>query len=46
MIGFPILSLITFLPVIGMIIILALPKEKAMWVKYTALAATCVVGKL
>ncbi|WKZ70752.1 MAG: NADH-quinone oxidoreductase subunit M [Melioribacteraceae bacterium] len=40
MIGFPILSLITFLPVIGMIIILALPKEKTLWVKYTALAAT------
>jgi len=40
MIGFPILSLITFLPVIGMIVILALPKEKPSWVKYTALAAT------
>lgn len=40
MIGFPILSLITFIPVIGMIIVLALPKEKTLWIKYTSLAAT------
>jgi NADH-quinone oxidoreductase subunit M len=40
MIGFPILSLITFIPVIGMIIVLALPKEKTLLIKYTSLAAT------
>lgn len=40
MIGFPILSLITFIPILGMIIVLALPKEKVSVVKYTTLAAT------
>ncbi len=40
--GFPIISLITFIPVIGMIIILFLPKEQAQNIKITALAATIV----
>lgn len=40
MIGFPILSLITFLPVIGMIIILFLPKDQPKTVKYTTLLIT------
>lgn len=35
--GFPILSLITFLPILGMIIILFLPKEQKQTVRYTAL---------
>lgn len=38
--GFPLLTLITFIPVLGMIIILILPKEYEAWIKYTALAAT------
>jgi NADH-quinone oxidoreductase subunit M len=38
--GFPLLTFLTFLPVLGMVIILILPKEKALWVKYTALIAT------
>jgi len=38
--GFPILTLLTFIPVIGMIIVLTLPKEKTIYVKYTALLAT------
>lgn len=42
MIGFPILSLITFLPILGMIVILFLPKEKPKLVKYLALAITAV----
>lgn len=40
MLGFPILSLITFLPIIGMIIILAMPKQKTNEMKYIALIAT------
>jgi NADH-quinone oxidoreductase subunit M len=42
MIGFPILSLITFLPILGMIIILFLPKEQPKFVKYLALAITAI----
>jgi len=42
MIGFPILSLITFLPILGMILILFLPKEQSKLVKYLALAITAV----
>lgn len=42
MIGFPILSLITFLPVIGMIIILFLKKEQAATIKYTTLVITAL----
>jgi len=42
MIGFPILSLITFLPILGMIVILFLPKEQPKLVKYLALAITAV----
>ncbi|MBI1938577.1 MAG: NADH-quinone oxidoreductase subunit M [Ignavibacteriales bacterium] len=42
MIGFPILSLITFLPVLGMIIILFLKKEQTAVIKYTALAITAL----
>ncbi|HET56207.1 MAG TPA: NADH-quinone oxidoreductase subunit M [Ignavibacteria bacterium] len=42
MIGFPILTLITFLPIVGMIIILAMPKDKSIWIKYIALAATAL----
>lgn len=40
MIGFPILSLITFLPVLGMLIIMFLPKEQAKTIKYSTLAIT------
>lgn len=40
MIGFPILSLITFLPVIGMIIILFLKKEQINNIKYLTLIIT------
>jgi len=40
MIGFPILSLITFLPVLGMILILFIPKEQQKTVKYLSLAIT------
>jgi len=38
--GFPILSLITFLPVIGMIIIMFLKKEQVLTIKYTTLLIT------
>ncbi|MCF8242768.1 MAG: NADH-quinone oxidoreductase subunit M [Melioribacteraceae bacterium] len=38
--GFPILSLLTFLPVLGMIIILFLPKEQSNTIKYTTLVIT------
>lgn len=38
--GMPILSLITFLPVLGMIIILLLPSENKTGIKYTALGIT------
>ncbi len=37
---FPILSLITFLPVLGMIIILFLPKEQPKTIKYLSIAIT------
>ncbi|MFC2134829.1 NuoM family protein [Bacteroidota bacterium] len=40
MAGIPILSLLTFIPVAGMVIILFLPKEQIKAVKYTALLAT------
>jgi len=40
--GFPILSLLTFIPILGMVIILFLPSEKAKAIKYTALIATGV----
>lgn len=42
MIGFPILSLITFLPVLGMILILFIPKEQPKTVKYLSLAITSI----
>ncbi|MBU1100306.1 MAG: NADH-quinone oxidoreductase subunit M [Bacteroidetes bacterium] len=38
--GFPILSLLTFLPVLGMVIILFLKKEQEKEIKYTALIVT------
>lgn len=38
--GFPVLTLITFLPILGMIIVLALPKEKVSAVKFTTLIVT------
>lgn len=38
--GFPLLTLITFMPILGMIVILILPKENESAIKYTALAAT------
>ena len=38
--GFPILSLITFLPVLGMILILFIPKEQPKTVKYMSLVIT------
>ncbi len=42
MVGFPILSLITFLPIAGMIIILFLPKDKQNSIRYTTLAITAL----
>ncbi len=38
--GFPLLTFLTFIPVVGMVIILMLPKEKTSFIKYTTLAAT------
>lgn len=38
--GFPILTLLTFIPVLGMVIVLLLPKEKENEIKYTSLIAT------
>jgi len=38
--GFPILSFITFLPVLGMIIILMLPRNKDLLIKYLTLVIT------
>ncbi|MCB0745117.1 MAG: NADH-quinone oxidoreductase subunit M, partial [Ignavibacteriae bacterium] len=38
--GFPLLSLITFLPVIGMIIILFMPGKMAKEIKITSLVIT------
>ena len=40
--GFPILTLLTFVPIIGMIIVLILPKNAVQNVKYTALIATFI----
>jgi NADH-quinone oxidoreductase subunit M len=40
MMGFPILSLITFLPILGMIIILFLPREQSKTVKWLSLVIT------
>ncbi len=40
--GFPILSLLTFLPILGMIIVLFLPKSKPLQVKYTTLVITII----
>jgi NADH-quinone oxidoreductase subunit M len=42
MMGFPILSLITFLPIIGMLVILFLPKNQDRLVKYTSLIVTAI----
>ena len=42
MMGFPILSLITFLPVLGMILILFIPKEQAKSVKILTLVVTAL----
>ena len=42
MIGFPILSLITFLPVAGMVLILFMKKEQAATVKYLTIGVTAV----
>ena len=38
--GFPILSILTFLPIIGMIIIMFLKKEQVLTIKYTTLLIT------
>ena len=40
--GFPILSLITFIPVIGIIIVLLLPGKSEKQIKYTTLIATAL----
>lgn len=40
MIGIPILSLLTFMPIIGMIVILILPRDREKEIKYTTLLAT------
>ncbi len=42
MIGFPILSLLTFLPILGMFIILFLPKEQPKNIKYLTLVITAM----
>lgn len=38
--SFPMLTLLTFLPIIGMVIVMMLPKEKRSLIKITALVAT------
>lgn len=38
--GFPILTLLTFIPILGMIAVLVIPKDKANLAKYIALIAT------
>ncbi|MFB9326958.1 NuoM family protein [Paenibacillus aurantiacus] len=38
----PILSLITFSPLLGLLVLLFLPKQKARWLKATAITATLV----
>ena len=38
--NFPILSLLTFLPIVGMIIILALPKDQGKSIKWLTLLVT------
>ena len=40
--GFPILTFLTFIPVLGMIIILFIPKSQSNSIKYTALIATAL----
>jgi len=40
--GFPLLTLLTFIPIIGMIIVLLLPKRAENSVKYTTLAVTFI----
>ncbi|MFA3783082.1 NuoM family protein [Melioribacteraceae bacterium 4301-Me] len=40
--GFPILTLITFLPILGMVIILFLPKDQYRPIRYTALIITAI----
>ncbi len=40
MLGFPILTLLTFIPVLGMIVVLLLPNDRAKEIKYTSLLAT------
>ncbi len=40
--GFPILSIITFLPILGMVIVLSLPKEQQQNVKITTLVITSI----
>ena len=40
--NFPILTFLTFIPVVGMVIILFLKKENVQAIKYTALFATGV----
>jgi len=42
MIGFPILSLITFLPVLGMFLIMFMKKEQPDWIKYLTLGITAL----
>ncbi len=36
------LSLMTFIPLVGMLVILCLPKDKPQWVRYTAVVATLI----
>lgn len=38
--GFPLLTLITFLPIVGMIIVLAMPKKMELGIKYTTILVT------
>ncbi len=40
--GFPILTFITFLPILGMIVILFLPKDQYRSIRYTALIVTAI----
>lgn len=40
MLGFPILSFIVFIPIVGMLVVLLLPKENVKGIKYTSLLFT------
>ena len=41
--GFPLLSLLTFLPVIGMIVIAFLPKDKVKFIQFVSVGVTALM---